>query len=143
MITTKHFNIKELVPESLIKVYGEKDSWNFIKPEAIMGLNIIRLLWNKPLIINTWAYGGNIQFRGWRPMDCEIGAKHSSHKEGLAFDLVTANPSDHKALWELVRDSHSLSGATEIENIKLTPTWVHVSWRNFPQHPTKIKIIGA
>ena len=39
------------------------------------------------ITINDKSIGGSYNLSGWRPFDCKIGAKHSSHKFGRGLDL--------------------------------------------------------
>jgi hypothetical protein len=126
MIRSEFFRIEELVPKDTFKSLGD-GAWKLFDPRVLKGIDLIRSEWGLPLNANDYVFGGRSQYRGWRPMDCKTGVKNSAHKYGLAVDLVPK--SDVESLWELVYNSAAIHGATEIEALELTPSWVHVSWR--------------
>ena len=63
--------------------------WQLFDPRVLYTGDKIRQFYGK-MIANTWYWDGVHQYRGWRPGDCEIGAKYSQHKFGRALDLVPA-----------------------------------------------------
>lgn len=81
----KNFEIWEFVDEKTYNIYGNRSTW-FINPTVPSFLQKIRDEFNRPVIVNTWHDGGNLQYRGYRPPDCEIGARQSQHKLGNAAD---------------------------------------------------------
>jgi hypothetical protein len=68
------------------KHHGDK-LWMMFDQRAIVTLSRLRERYGT-VNLNTWWWEGDHQFRGWRPMDCSVGAKFSQHKFGRAFDCV-------------------------------------------------------
>ena len=136
MIKTKHFKIKELVHPQILKAIGEKNSWTRLDAGCLTDLDTIREEWGSSIFINS----GAADSRGLRPPNDPDGAFYSSHKMGVAFDLVPAN-GDVKGLYalivSLVKDGEITSFNT-IENIQYTPTWVHVAKMNHDYKPLVI-----
>ena len=68
---SKYFKIQELVSEAVYKKYGDK-SWEFIDTKLIKVLDLLREHFNKPITVNNWLWGGNLQQRGLRTNCDEI-----------------------------------------------------------------------
>lgn len=67
--------------------------------------------------INKWS--------GYRPTHCRIGSRYSAHRLGKAADPK----GNSKILMNLIRDNPNKYyniGLRRLEDIKLTPTWLHV-----------------
>ena len=84
----KHFALYELVDKTTFHQYGEA-AWQFFNPEALQALDDLRDFFNRPITINNWWDGkGSFQWRGFRTPEkaAELGAPHSQHALGNAFD---------------------------------------------------------
>ena len=99
----KYFSIKELVDETTYKRYGES-CWQFFKPEALEMLDGIREFFKSPCTVNNWSSGGEYQYRGYRPVFCNIGAKQSMHRVGGAFDIDIKGLSAEEARQNILAD---------------------------------------
>lgn len=83
---TKNFKLVELVPRSIYEKYGKNSIW-FVRYKLISGIQILRENLGKPCTINNWHVGGDFQYSGYRPRDCNIGADDSQHRGWNAYDL--------------------------------------------------------
>lgn len=81
----KYFKLIELVDKYTYSRFKEK-AWSFLDPYALQALDNIREYFNSPVTVNTWSFGGDFQYRGFRPKHCDIGADYSFHRYGKAFD---------------------------------------------------------
>lgn len=90
--------------------------------------SFIRRNTNLPVIINNYNSGGSLGFRGFRPIDCNIGASMSQHKYMNAIDINIGKMSPVE-MFEYVksnaRDLYNL-GLRRVEDISITPTWLHL-----------------
>ncbi|MBQ8422837.1 MAG: hypothetical protein IJY36_01060 [Coprobacter sp.] len=95
MKKSKYFAIKELVCRHIYERYGEK-AYMFIDDRLIETLEIIReKILGRPMIINTWAAGGNATQRGVRCNLCSLVRNKSlsgqlylsAHCMGKAADI--------------------------------------------------------
>ncbi|ATG77625.1 hypothetical protein [Pseudoalteromonas sp. 1_2015MBL_MicDiv] len=86
------FTFKELVPQSIYNLYSDDPLFlvHFFDPKALRTLQKLRDKFGS-CIVNNWSWGGANQYRGYRPLDCTIGAKRSQHKLGKAFDCSFKN----------------------------------------------------
>jgi hypothetical protein len=62
---------------------------------------------------------------GWRSPDSRVGAPRSAHKIGRALDLHVKTTNISK-LYDYVRENYEMLGISRIEDIRDTPTWVHI-----------------
>lgn len=124
------FILQEFVPPETYRKYGENSIW-FINPNMVLFAQWLKEIFGNPIItINDWYWAGGRMYSGYRPPDCEIGAKESSHRRGIALDPVIAGI-DPAIVRRVIRDNfaylNSAFGVTAIE--KDTETWTHVDFR--------------
>lgn len=89
MNANKYFDVKELVSKNIYSKYKE-ESIKFLDSKALEVLENVRDILGVPLVCNNWARGGTRHYCGYREPDCSVGAIHSMHKEGKAFDLISS-----------------------------------------------------
>lgn len=128
----KYFKLQELVSPAVYNRFGDF-AWNFLNDDMKKDLDIIREeIWQDGIIINDWFWGGLYKESGLRcNTDTIVAAKKtpylSGHILGRGFDLKPINSKDAPKLYEAIRlKYHKLKSISRMENIKLTPTWVHV-----------------
>ena len=131
---SKYFKIQELVSEAVYKKYGEK-SWEFIDYRLIKVLDLLREHFNKPITVNNWLWGGNLHQRGLRANKDELVANKkdyyiSQHCLGKAIDFNIKGLSAQEVYDEILKNKDKFYLISRIENIKNTPTWVHIDCAN-------------
>ena len=94
----KYFKIQELVPPHIYEKRGDK-SWELLDSRALMAIDSLRDLYG-PIIINTWASGGNRKWSGLRTPEYEGYSETSQHTFGRAFDCIFKN-TDRQWLFKL------------------------------------------
>ena len=136
MYICKKFTIKELVSKIVYDFYkpryGEEFMWAFFDDDDKRDIDTIRETWGKPIIINNWAYGGDLSQCGLRcNLDPLVKQKKNpycgGHNLAKGFDLHDKG-GDNVGLWKHVRSlivNKKLRKLCRLENIKSTPTWVH------------------
>lgn len=132
MYKCKYFNIKELVSKNVHSVW-EEQAWMFFDENILKDLDIIRMNWGRPIIINNWASGGNLSQCGLRSnIDPLVKEKKSlylsAHCMGKGFDLHDINGSN-RSLFNLCYDliqQGRLKSFKRLERFENTPTWVHI-----------------
>lgn len=127
------FKTYELVPENIYKRHGDS-ALRYFHPDVLMNLLEIRLLADKPMIINTWHMSGslsNFQYRGYRPIsfypDNTIQEGFlSPHCLCKAFDynVVGKSCDDHRNDLIQWKREGKLKHLKRIE--AGTSSWVHV-----------------
>lgn len=131
---SKYFKIQELVSKAVYEKYGEK-SWEFIDERLIKTLDLLREHFNKPITVNNWIFGGNLHQRGLRANKDEIVKSKSDyyisqHCLGKAVDLNVKGMTAQEVYEEILKNKSKFPLISRIENIKNTPTWVHIDVAN-------------
>ena len=126
MYRCRHFSIKELVPPEIYESRGQR-AWELLDTRILKAIDLIRDDFG-PLIVNNWATGGKLKYRGFRPRDVTVGARLSQHRFGRAIDFH-ATVSPHGDIYEAILTEKYWMVST-VENLTDTPTWIHVDCRN-------------
>lgn len=111
--------IEELVPEIVFKQFGQS-AWRFIQPQLYHALISSRAYFNKQHIINDWLWGGDFEFRGFRPHWYTGGARYSAHRTGNAVDYDVVGVTAREVREVIQR--HPEWGFTRVE---AKVSWVH------------------
>ena len=129
MKVSKHFNLQELVDKETFQRFGGASEW-FLDPKAVAVLEALRSEFGG-CTVNDWSWGGQLQYRGFRPIHCEVGGKYSQHRFGRAFDcnFKLATPDEVRS--HILRNQEKWLdlGLTTIEDGKYSPTWLHMDIR--------------
>ena len=130
MKISKHFDVRELVPPQIWKTYGPI-SRQFLRPELLRVLDLLRDKLGKPVIVNDWHTGGQYKESGYRTPYTKTGAKYSQHKLGTAADVKVDGMTPIQVLAVIVAnaDEFRAAGMTTYENPNFTPTWLHIDCR--------------
>ncbi|HPG33181.1 MAG TPA: D-Ala-D-Ala carboxypeptidase family metallohydrolase [Lentimicrobium sp.] len=125
MKISEHFDIRELVDKATYtRNFGQ--SIKLIDPRIPVLLEKIReLCGNRPMTVNNWHIGGQFQYRGYRPPDCQIGALKSMHKQGKAvdFDVKGMTADQVRGVIRLNQVELMKLGLTRMET---GVSWVHI-----------------
>lgn len=127
---SNNFDTRELVPQSIWETYGS-NSRQFIDPRLVYLLEFVRYHFKSPVAINTWMWGGKYQERGYRAPESLTGASKSQHKFGRAADIAIKGLTSQQ-IYTRILDKKELfmeAGLTTLEDIRFTPTWVHMDIR--------------
>lgn len=132
MYKCKYFGIKELVSKIVYDKFGE-GAWMFFDPDTLSDLDTIREANGGSIIINNWYNGGTLSQCGLRSnMDPLVKEKKtlyvSSHMMGKGFDLHDGLGRNSRlfGIVENLIKQKKLKKFRRLENLKSTPTWVHV-----------------
>lgn len=138
---TRHFQIEELVPPEVYESYGER-AWWFLDPSSLYVLDQLRDKFG-PITVNSWKWGGDRRYSGFRPPGCDVGAEYSQHRFGRAFDCIFKNHTSEEVRKEVIdtikniESSDDMSIYTDrqrqfarIGAIELGISWFHFDLRN-------------
>lgn len=103
--------------------------WRLFDDRVLRTADILRNLYG-PIIMNDYHHGGTNQFRGFRPFDCEIGAKWSDHKFGRAGDLVFKFTTAEQVRQDVL-DNPGDQSFKHITAIEMGVDWFHFATRNW------------
>ena len=115
----KHFIIQELVPPEVFDELGDH-SWLVLDPRAVVTLDQLREHFGI-CHVNNWHLGGELKYRGFRPMSCTVGAKYSQHRFGRAFDC-SFNVSAEIARRYIIENRESFPFLSRLED---EVNWLH------------------
>jgi len=124
-MTSKHFNIKELVSRKTYEEYGT-GAWRLFDPKVIEVIDWIRDQLNAPITVNNWCWGGNFENRGYRDENCTVGAVKSAHKQGMALDFDVKGMSSYEVRQWLFHNAEDLPHPIRCEE---GVNWVHIDTR--------------
>ena len=144
---------------------AENNGLNLINASLFKIAQKLRDMYGKPITINNWwwyyntnagfcltehiiedieymnALGSFSIWSGYRSKACTIGSKYSAHKYGMAIDPK----GDEEKLYEIVRDNRKLFynlGVRRLEDISITPGWLHIDILERRTKPDSIRIVN-
>ena len=164
---SEHFFLDEFI-DAYTYFNSPDNGLSLIDNKVIEIAEFIREKYNKPLYANTWwnYYKKNwnkknineiIEFvekpnnyqswRGIRTERCTIGASQSAHKlikgrnkKGMALDLAGNSKELQNIVLKNLKSLYQL-GLRRIEDISLTPTWLHFDIWELNVEPNSIRIV--
>lgn len=91
MFKRGNFDLEELIPKDEFNFHGE-EGWLLLDERLVVTNQYLRDKFG-PITINNWHKGGDRSLSGYRPINCQTGAKRSYHKRGQAVDQIYHNES--------------------------------------------------
>ena len=137
----KYFNLEEIVDRTTFETLGEK-AWQLFNPFALIALDDLREYFGVQITVNDWSHGGTMQWRGYRSADCPVGAIHSQHRMGNAFDCTIKGheASEARAIIMAYQENELLQYITRLED---KVTWVHFDLALLPKDKKRIYLFQA
>jgi len=132
----KHFTIRELVDEATYEKYGES-AWMFFNPVMLRTLDNIREYFNKPITVNNWSFGGELDSRGLRSPTDDTGSKWVFHYKGSGVDFSIQGMTADDVRAEIIRHQFE-PPFDDITAMEINITWVHIDFRNVDTPNNKI-----
>lgn len=130
MKISKHFDLRELVPPAIWQRFG-LTARQFLRPELLAVLDLLREKVGRPVVVNNWHTGGSFKESGYRVPHTRTGARYSQHKFGAAADVKVAGMSPRDVLAVILSNEAEFvaAGLTTYENPDFTATWLHLDCR--------------
>lgn len=132
----KYFQPYELAPESVydhFNVGGDEISlnfWNLFDPRMLITADRIREYYGRKMVVNTWWWGGETQYRGFRPPGIDVGARWSQHKFGRALDSIIIGLDIEDVIKEILGSPFAYP-FQYITALELDVQWLHFDTRNW------------
>ncbi|MFT6347053.1 MAG: hypothetical protein ACJAYB_000034 [Psychromonas sp.] len=127
---TKNFTAQELVPPEVFKLIDAHHIHQLFKPGLLQTLYKVRETFGSTTV-NTWHHSDDghtgHRYRGYRPLDCLIGAKSSQHKFGAAVDCVFSGVTAEESRQYILKNPDKFPAITTIEG--------QVNWLHFDIRP--------
>lgn len=131
MYKPKHFGLKELLPQTFYntnyKKYDGKLWYILFDERLLMTIDNIREKFGK-MIVNDWAYGGNNNYRGYRPLKCKVGATLSQHRFGRACDLIPQETTANE-IRDYIITNQNKEPWKHIGGLEMGISWLHIDIR--------------
>lgn len=127
---SKWFDVREFVDLRTWNTLRERAAC-LIDPRIVRICDLVRDTTQRPVIVNNWHRGGPYDSSGFRSIWDNTGGKLSQHRTGRAADLKVSGLTP-LAVWQIInahRAEFAAVGLTTIEDIKYTPTWLHLDCR--------------
>ena len=140
MRVSTNFYLHEFIDKKTHKRFGSASIW-FIDPRIIQVAQFIRDRHKKPITINNWSSGGQYNYSGFDPPGgYRKSTSLSQHRFGRAADLKFSGMTVQEAYKDIMenQDIYLKVGLTTVENIKATPTWLHIDIRETKMDEIKI-----
>lgn len=124
-----NFDVRELVCPHTYERWGS-DSWMFLQADLLEVIYVLRYrLLKVPMIVNTWASGGQFDERGLRCNMCDLVKSKSSiylspHCMGAAIDFHT-NEMTPEEIRNLIRANWRKYSFVPIR-LERDVNWVHI-----------------
>ena len=123
MDNLRYFKTQELIDPKLYKILGD-EAIKLLNPEALVALINLREFFGAPVTVNNWHIGGSFQYRGYRSLDCKVGAKLSQHRLGNAFDCDIKGYTAEEARQKILANQDHLL-LRSITRLEAGTSWVH------------------
>lgn len=123
------FELYELVPkDTYYQSRYVSRLWGLFDDRLLKTIHNLRRRYGK-MAMNTWYWGGEHQYRGWRNENCPIGAKLSQHKYGRAGDLVPVFITAKEIRKDILNDPWH-DDFKHISCVEMEVPWLHIDCRN-------------
>lgn len=141
MYKPEYIELYEVLPKYFYEKYKYLSDklWLMFDERVLWTADRIRMRYGK-IIMNTWIWGGNHQFRGWRPLECEVGALLSQHKFGRGLDLYPVESSAEEIRQDVMADPFC-EDFQHITCIEANIIWFHMDTRNRDKEKNGLLII--
>ena len=125
-----YFDVRELVDANTFKALSVNAAW-LIDPKIVRVLDLLREKLGAPVVVNNWHTGGPFKSSGFRSMSDKTGAIFSQHRRGCAADVKVSGKTPNEILFVINANFQEFkaAGLTTIEDVKFTPTWLHLDCR--------------
>lgn len=125
----ENFKIQELVCSHCYEKFKDK-SWQFLSTEILSTLYTLRYdIFNRPIVINTWAMKGTLSQRGLRCNRCSLVKDKkkiylSAHQLGKALDFNVEGYTTEGAYQKIKDNVDKFEYPIRLESN--TTTWLHI-----------------
>lgn len=146
---SSNFDVREFLHPSVWKALPWPSCLWVLDERMWKYAELLRSMIGDDVYVNTWFYGGDLVGRGHRPRTFfpKGGGSLSQHYLSRAVD-ASSRKMTAQEMFRLILDNEQKFidiGITTLEDISLTPTWVHADWRPFVPGlhvPGKLLIVG-
>jgi hypothetical protein len=124
----KHFKIEELVSPDICDP-SNPNQWFLFDERILITADRLRERYGV-MYCNTWMWGGQHTFRGFRTWATKVGSANSQHKLGRALDLIPMCVDVDKVRNDIIANP-TREEFEYIMAIELGVPWLHIDCRNY------------
>jgi len=134
-----YFDVREYVDRHTWKILGPYSAW-MVDVKIVRIVDKVRELTGSPTTLNNWSFaksGKIYDSSGFRAIWDPEGGTLSQHRSGRAADVKVKGWTP-KRVYELVLENSAIFwdlGLTTIEDLSMTPTWLHMDCRPYLGDP--------
>jgi len=122
-ITSKKFEIHELVPKTLFNNVHEEALWRMVPEQLIDNVDRLKDTFNEgTMTINNYYWGGDREWSGLRTKESPWYSEHSMHTVFGATDSVWSSYSAEEVRKYILANQHKFPGIRRIEG---NVSWLH------------------
>ena len=134
------FHIEELVDKATFEKLGEK-AWELLHPNIVSVVTGLRVFFGSPVTVNNYLFGGSMQYRGYRGIDCPVGSYGSWHRRGMAVDCDIHGKTAGEAR-EIILACAERQELIHIQRIENLVDWLHVDIGFVPKGKSRIYLFN-
>lgn len=130
----RHFQLYELVPKFAYENIDHYKLWVCWRPEVLWTADMLRETYGK-MVVNDWFWGGDYQYRGWRPQHPPIGERWSNwtqHAWWNALDCKFQDVTTDQVREDIKANRYPVV-FQHIRCIEEGTSWLHFDCRNVQQ----------
>lgn len=139
----KYFKAYEFFPKDFhaeaVSKYSEMLLWFLLDWRLSWTADRLREKFGS-IIINDWHSGGQNQYRGYRPLVCNVGASLSQHKFYRAADLIFKSLSADDVRKTILADPWH-EDFQHITCLEIDISWLHMDFRFWDKRKYGIKLV--
>jgi len=125
------FILEELMPEDVFNTRGSS-CIELLTPEIIITVIELRILFDSPMTVNNWKWGGLLQHRGFRPISYYISQgkslSYSQHIRANAIDSDVRGATAEECRQDIRRWKRE-GKLKHLTGIEKGVTWLHTDCR--------------
>ena len=135
----EHFKIEELTSPDICNPQ-DANQWFLFDERILITADLLRKRYGA-INCNTWMWGGDHTFRGFRTWATQVGSRNSQHKLGRALDLIPIEVEVEEVRSEIIAnpDREEFKFITAIES---DVSWLHIDCRNYNKARNGLLIFG-
>lgn len=134
----ENFELYELLPKWHWQCWHKyPEAWLIWPAQVLWQLQALRSRYG-PVIVNNWHQGGDLQYCGYRPLNCKVGAKFSLHKWGLAFDMHFLHTETEEVRQDILKNQDA-EWCAYINAVEMGTPHLHWDMRNTTKRILEIK----
>ena len=130
--TCINIDLRQIVDPETYAYLGER-CWGLFDDRLLSTIDRLQNRYNHQMVINNWhkKVPNPFKYRGFRPSDCTVGAKLSSHRRGQAIDFDVIGMTAEQVRKDIKENQEHLD-IMFVSRVENGTNWVHIETTNYP-----------